>query len=37
MKAITLGACGFIVKPFTPTELDEAFADLIAHARASVA
>ena len=37
MQAITLGACGFIVKPFTPTELDEAFADLIAHARLDVA
>ena len=37
MKAITLGACGFIVKPFTPSELDEALADLIAHARAGVA
>ena len=37
MKAITLGACGFIVKPFTPTELDEAFADLIAHARSGIA
>jgi two-component system chemotaxis response regulator CheY len=37
MKAISLGACGFIVKPFTPTELDEALADLLAHARADAA
>jgi two-component system chemotaxis response regulator CheY len=37
MRAISLGACGFIVKPFTASELDEALADLISHARGSLA
>ena len=32
MKAISLGACGFLVKPFTPAELSEALQDLVAHA-----
>jgi two-component system, chemotaxis family, chemotaxis protein CheY len=32
MKAISLGACGFLVKPFTPVELSEALLDLIGHA-----
>lgn len=32
MQAIELGACGFIVKPFTPNELAEALAELVAHA-----
>lgn len=32
MEAIALGACGFIVKPFTASELSEALTDLIGHA-----
>ena len=32
MQAISLGACGFVVKPFTPAELSEALEDLISHA-----
>src|SRR5688500_10755893 len=32
MQAISLGACGFLVKPFTPVELSEALLDLIGHA-----
>lgn len=32
MKAIALGACGFLVKPFTAAELAEALQDLVAHA-----
>jgi len=32
MEAISLGACGFIVKPFTASELSEALTDLICHA-----
>lgn len=37
MRAISLGACGFIVKPFTTSELEEALKDLIAHSRGSLA
>jgi two-component system chemotaxis response regulator CheY len=33
MKAIEMGACGFIVKPFTNSELSEALAELVEHAR----
>ena len=33
MDAVALGACGFLVKPFTPQELAEAINDLVAHAR----
>jgi two-component system chemotaxis response regulator CheY len=32
MQAISLGACGFIVKPFTASELNEALSDLMTHA-----
>ena len=32
MQAISLGACGFVVKPFTAAELSEALEDLISHA-----
>jgi len=34
MEAVARGACGFLVKPFTPTELIEALHDLVEHARA---
>lgn len=33
MEAVTRGACGFLVKPFTPTELIEALSELILHAQ----
>jgi two-component system chemotaxis response regulator CheY len=33
MEAVERGACGFLVKPFTPQELAEAINDLVAHAR----
>jgi two-component system chemotaxis response regulator CheY len=33
MDAVARGACGFLVKPFTPQELAEAIDDLVAHAR----
>jgi two-component system chemotaxis response regulator CheY len=33
MEAVALGACGFLVKPFTAAELIEAMSDLILHAR----
>jgi len=33
MEAVALGACGFLVKPFTPQELAEAINDLVNHAR----
>jgi len=33
MEAVAKGACGFIVKPFTPHELIEAMNDLVLHAR----
>ena len=33
MEAVANGACGFLVKPFTPVELVEAMNDLILHAR----
>lgn len=33
MEAVAKGACGFIVKPFTPQELIEAMNDLVLHAR----
>ncbi len=33
MAAIEAGACGFVTKPFTQTELEEALEDLIQHAK----
>lgn len=33
MDAVARGACGFLVKPFTPLELTEALSDLILHAQ----
>ncbi|MCE0497145.1 MAG: response regulator [Methylacidiphilales bacterium] len=33
MDAVARGACGFLVKPFTPPELIEAMNDLILHAK----
>ena len=33
MKAIELGACGFIVKPFTHDEVSEALAELVEHSK----
>ncbi len=33
MEAVARGACGFLVKPFTPTELIEAMNDLVLHAQ----
>ncbi len=33
MEAVAYGACGFLVKPFTPHELIEAFNDLVHHAQ----
>lgn len=33
MDAISRGACGFLVKPFTASEVTEAILDLIEHAR----
>ncbi|MCE0484788.1 MAG: response regulator [Methylacidiphilales bacterium] len=32
MEAVANGACGFIVKPFTPQELTEAMNELVLHA-----
>jgi two-component system chemotaxis response regulator CheY len=34
MKAIRLGACGFLTKPFTEVEITEALDQLVDHARA---
>lgn len=33
MEAVARGACGFLVKPFTPPELVEAINDLVLHAQ----
>ncbi len=33
MEAVARGACGFLVKPFTPQELIDAVNDLILHAQ----
>ena len=33
MEAVANGACGFLVKPFTPQELTEAIDDLVAHSQ----
>jgi len=33
MDAVARGACGFLVKPFTSTELIEAINDLVLHAQ----
>jgi two-component system chemotaxis response regulator CheY len=33
MEAVARGACGFLVKPFTPSELIEAINDLVLHAQ----
>jgi two-component system chemotaxis response regulator CheY len=35
MEAINRGACGFLVKPFTESEVTEAINDLVAHAHAN--
>lgn len=35
MEAINRGACGFLVKPFTESEVTEAINDLVAHANAN--
>ncbi len=35
MAAIERGACGFLTKPFTHTELTEALQDLVKHAKES--
>lgn len=32
MEAINRGACGFLVKPFTDAEVEEALNDLVQHA-----
>ncbi len=36
MDAVALGACGFLVKPFTARELTEAVNQLVEHARAGL-
>lgn len=33
MEAVARGACGFLVKPFTASELTEAMNDLVLHAQ----
>jgi two-component system, chemotaxis family, chemotaxis protein CheY len=33
MEAVAKGACGFIVKPFTPQEIIQAMSELILHAQ----
>lgn len=33
MEAVARGACGFLVKPFTPPELTDAINDLVLHAQ----